>query len=621
MAIKFLLKLALPILLLAGCTFLMGPDEPVGENAGTGTLTVSFGEAGGDRAISSGKDLPAEILAALRYEVRFTGPGNNVINRTVSGGGTISLTLIQGLWRIDASAYYGEDLMGTGSLSFNLIYENTSVRVPMYMSGPLYEITIAPTAGGTVASNFSLAFPGTAVALTITPASGGAVLKPNTLAVNGGGSPTALAGSGAAYTFTMPAADVTVAAEFYYSWRYVRETAAGTGDGSSWANASDDLQKMVDEAAVTETAQGLEALVRVAAGTYKPRYKPNSDGTTDYATPANDRDSTFFLRQGVEVRGGYPAAGGDDASRNPAANVTILSGDLNNSGTRDNGDAYHVVLGVNIPANSGTILDGFTITSGNASVNSTWTVAGTQIKRGYGGGMSNYNSSPDLTRLTISGNGCEFFGGGMYNIGNSNLVLTNATVSGNTARSNSGGGISNENSNPVLTNVTISGNRANGSPSAGGGGMYNNSSSPALTNVTIAGNTASMGGAIYNYNSSSPQIRNSVIWGNTASSSSPGIYGSPTVAYSIVQDSAGGSNGNLPDPGTGSANSPFVSSGWQDPGIVTMPNSAGNYRLGSTSPAIDAGDPSYNPTGAAALDLDGTARIKGGRVDMGAYEF
>ncbi|MDR1971864.1 MAG: hypothetical protein LBQ46_08070 [Treponema sp.] len=660
----FLANLVLPVLLLAGCTFLMGPDEPVGENTGTGTLTVSFGEAGGDRAVSSGKDLPAEILAVLRYEVSFTGPGDVQINRTVSSGGTINLSLTEGPWRIDASAYYGEDLMGTGSLSFELRIGNTSVRVPMYMSGPLYEISIPATTGGTVASNFSLAFPGTAVALTVTPAHDGAVLKPNALAVNGGGSPVALAGSGAAYTFTMPAADVAVAAEFLNGWRYARETAAGTGDGSSWANASNDLQKMMDEAAAAKAAGAPDALVRVAAGTYKPRYKPNSDGTTDYATIANDRDSAFILRQGVEVRGGYPTGGGNDASRDPSANVTLLSGDIGTVNTNTD-NAYHVVLAVNIPAGSGTVLDGFTISGGYADGTGTL-FAGNSIDRTAGGGMYNNNASPVLTNVILSGNLSSYAGGGMYS-NNSSPILTNVTISGNTSYSN-GGGMRSDSSSPVLTNVTISGNRTYNS----GGGMSNNASSLVLTNVTISGNRASsFGGGMTNESNSSsiltnvtisgnkagsggggmlnafssPQIRNSIIWGNDAPAS-PGISndtGSPAIAYSIVQGGSAVGDGNVADPGAGSTNSPFVD--WQDPAdsSVTMPNSAGDYRLKPGSPAIDAGDnagypdtwakwqsltgtpaitePVYNGyvLPALAKDLGGNSRFNGA-IDMGGYE-
>ncbi|MDR1970656.1 MAG: right-handed parallel beta-helix repeat-containing protein [Treponema sp.] len=674
----FNLLFKLAPLVLAGCTFLMGPDEPVGEN--TGTLTVSFGEAGGDRVISSGKDLPAEVLAALRYEVSFTGPGNNVINRTVSGGGTVSLTLIQGLWRIDASAYYGEALAGTGSLSFDLIYENTSVRIPMYMSGPLYEITIAPMAAGTAAANFSHAFPGTPVALTVTPIHEAAVLKPGTLTANG----TAADLSGSGYTFTMPATDVTVAAEFLNGRPFVKAGAAGTG--LNWDDASGDLQKMMDEAAAAKAAGAPQALVRVAAGTYKPRYKPNADGTTDYTTPPNDRDSSFILRQGVEVRGGYPAAGGDEASRNPGTHVTTLNGDLNGDNTANTGDAYHVVLGVNIPAGSGTILDGLTLSGAYAQGSNTLSVSGQTIYRDRGGGIHNENSSPALIDVTIAGNTASSYGGGLYNKGHSSPALTRVTISGNTVTSWYGGGMYNEDySSPVLTQVTIAGNTTGSNGS--GGGMYNTGhSSPVLTNVIIAGNTAgSSGGGIYNYSASSPVltnvtisgniavasngrgggmnngnssspvltnvtiagntagyagggiandvsapvIRNSVIWGNTAVTSGPGIFNngsSPNIAYSIysIVQGSGGSGSWDSATGTDGGNNLDTNPLFADQPAAGL-NTGGNYRLQSGSPAINAGSSSYFAPGlspdlsAVTTDLAGNTRFNG-VADMGAYE-
>ncbi|MDR1972627.1 MAG: hypothetical protein LBQ46_11985 [Treponema sp.] len=650
MAIKFLLKLALPVLVLAGCTFLMGPDEPVGENTGTGTLTVSFGEAGGDRAVSSGKDLPAEVLAGLRYEVSFNGPGGVVVNRTVSGSETVSLSLTGGSWRIDASAYYGEALAGTGSLNFELRTGNTSVRVPMYMSGPLYEITIPPTAAGTVASNFNFAFPGTAIALTVTPAHSGAVLKPNTLAVSGGGSPAALAGSGATYTFAMPAADVTVTAEFLNGWRYVNEGASGTG--LSWDDASGDLQKMMDEAAAIKAEGAPEAVVRVAAGTYKPQYEPmvpvSPAGPYTYTTNLASRSNTFVLRQGVEVRGGYPAGGGDDSSRNPnpATNNTILSGDIGAANTTAD-NVYHVVLGVNIDRL--TVLDGFTVTGGNANLaNNSFTIGGKSIERIKGGGIYLDSASPVLTNVTISGNSTTGTGssqagtgGGMY-IKSASPVLTNILITDNTANAaygrgggicidnhsapilidviiennastqSDGGGMSIENnSSPVLVNVAIRGNTAQyggggittGASSfilinvsitgnkieSSGGGMYFGGSAASyrnkLTNVTIAGNYANSNGGIHSMWDSWLDIRNSVIWGNTTNSLT---Y--PNIAYSIVQDSSypstPGADGNMNIDPLFTAPDPATSGG---------PRTGGAYWLNTGSPAVNRANTAYYP--------------------------
>jgi hypothetical protein len=192
----------------------------------------------------------------------------------------------------------------------------------------------------------------------------------------------------------------------------------------------------------------------------------------------------------------------------------------------------------------------------------------------------------------------------------------------------------------VLTYVTNSGKTA-----SSGGGMYNYSdSSPVLINVTISGNTASgTGGGMYN-SSSSPKIRNSIIWGNTALNK-PGINNddssTPVITYSIVQDSPGNGIGNVGDPGTGADYSPFVAGGWQDPASVTMPNSNGNYRLKTGSPAINAGSDGLYPStatdavfsgitlsneakaainAALAKDLGGNGR-KNGTIDMGAYEY
>ena len=162
---------------------------------------------------------------------------------------------------------------------------------------------------------------------------------------------------------------------------------------------------------------------------------------------------------------------------------------------------------------------------------------------------------------------------------------------------------------------------------------------------------------MYNNNSPLPVLRNSLIWGNTAATG-PNIDNStstPSFAYSIVEGSFGGglswdnSAGTEAVPGSNLDTDPLFLD-WQDPGTVTMPNSAGDYRPkdgsggveGSIqSPAIDGGDSTRYPANAddpvfsgitlsqaakalinEALekDLSGAPRVQGSNIDMGAYE-
>lgn len=79
--------------------------------------------------------------------------------------------------------------------------------------------------------------------------------------------------------------------------RYVR--AGATGNGTSWDDASGDLQRMID-ALADNNPQGLAGEVWVAAGTYTPQSQIIS-GTTYSAS--------FRMRDGISVYGGF--AGGE----------------------------------------------------------------------------------------------------------------------------------------------------------------------------------------------------------------------------------------------------------------------------------------------------------------------
>ena len=91
--------------------------------------------------------------------------------------------------------------------------------------------------------------------------------------------------------------------------RYAKPAASGTGDCSSWANAC------TLQTALTGAASGDE--IWAAAGTHKP-------------TAGTDRTATFQLKDGVAVYGGFAGTETARTQRDPAANVTILSGDIDN---------------------------------------------------------------------------------------------------------------------------------------------------------------------------------------------------------------------------------------------------------------------------------------------------
>lgn len=339
----------------------------------------------------------------------------------------------------------------------------------------------------------------------------------------------------------------------------------------SWANACELRYALT----IATSGQAIWA----AAGTYKP-------------TIGIDRSATFQLKTGVALYGGFAGTETGRDQRNPATNVTILSGDLKGDDvgfTNNSENVYHVVSGA-----SGATLDGFTIKAGNANGNDS------NLR---GGGLYNSNgSAPTLMNITFSGNSAST-GGGMDN-DSSNPTLINVTFSGNSA--NLGGGMNNRTSNPTLTNVTFSGNSA-----SYGGGMYNNSGSPTMTNVTFTSNVAGWnGGGMENTSSSYPIIRNTIFWGNTAATDEASqIHNDssiPVLSDSVVK-------GGCPVAST--CTNIIIT----DP----LPGTLGNYSgftqtipLLTGSSAINTG----NNITCAAIDQRGITRPQGAQCDIGAYE-
>ena len=307
---------------------------------------------------------------------------------------------------------------------------------------------------------------------------------------------------------------------------YVDANATGANNGTSWQDAYKYLQDALEDANISPGC----AEIWVAQGTYRP------DEDTAHPDGNDSRTATFQLKNNVAIYGGYPHGGG---SRDPNTYTTTLSGDIGTIGN-NNDNSYHVVTGSG--TNATAVLDGFTITAGNASGSFPYNV---------GGGMYNNLGSPTVTNCIFSGNSATN-GSGIYNNYYSSPTVTNCTFSRNSATNNGGGMDSNSFSNPTVTNCTFSGNSA-----TNGGGMYNYSfSSPIVTNCTFIGNSAtSNGGGMSNLSGSNPLVTNCILWGNTAPNG-PQIYkdGSsfPTVSYCDVQGGWSEPGWNPDDPNTDS---------------------------------------------------------------------
>lgn len=254
--------------------------------------------------------------------------------------------------------------------------------------------------------------------------------------------------------------------------RYVKPTATGTGDGSSWDNASGDLQKMIDELAESTPSQTGE--VWVAAGTYTPQSQLISG--TAYS-------ASFRMRDGISVYGGFAGTESSKLDRDRPkkegampwdfTNQTILEaayynhGDLawtNNKWTLTS-DSRHVVW--------------FAPMSGGTAFANVTTLDGVTIQGGYAQGGTGQDDF-----LTDRGAGVYMDGANAY--------LSNCIVRENYATGN-GGGVYLKNGR-VQTSLIY-----NNNADADGGAVY--VENRGLVHRSMLTNNSALNGAgVYLYN-------------------------------------------------------------------------------------------------------------------------
>lgn len=287
--------------------------------------------------------------------------------------------------------------------------------------------------------------------------------------------------------------------------RYVKSVATGTGDGSSWENASGNLQNMIDELA-KNNPQNLPGEVWVAAGTYVPQVQVIS-GTTYSAS--------FLMRDGISVYGGFA---GDESSKQERevgkmpwnfVNKTILEGSYyEHSKTSWNesnhkwtltSDSRHVVFFSPLPSegksgfDKSTILNGVTIRGGYAQGGEG--VADFMTDRGAGVYMG---INATLEKCIVTENSSTGNGGAVYMYGGR---VMNSLIYNNNADGD-GGAVYVDNAGIVLASMLTNNSANNGSGAylAHTGNWTDGKPHPEyliLSTSVVSNNTSRLNGAVY----------------------------------------------------------------------------------------------------------------------------
>lgn len=299
--------------------------------------------------------------------------------------------------------------------------------------------------------------------------------------------------------------------------RYVKQ--GGTGDGSSWENASGDLQKMIDDLATVDAP----GEVWVAAGRYRP---------TTQIIEGVQYAASFRMRDGIDVYGGFNDERPEDSKSKRVkgtmpwiyTNETILLGaDYEDGSATWGNDQWNVISSTRhvvwfAPMSgednfkSVTILDGVTIKGGAANGGEGLADFATDKGGGVYMGLNAILQNCIVTENTAKGDG-----GGVYANGDgadaSSANANGGRVVGCLVYNNSsvedGGGVFVENAGLVLRSMITNNSATNGA------GVYldKNAEHPEyliLSTSVVSNNTATGNGAVY-CNESGVLLQNTIV--------------------------------------------------------------------------------------------------------------
>ncbi len=369
-----------------------------------------------------------------------------------------------------------------------------------------------------------------------------------------------------------------------------------------------------------------------------------NDGEAGSASLEINNSSVIY--NGSNDRGGGIYNNGVSGSATLTINNSIVSGNVvGSAGGGIYNDGYQGSATLTIT--NSTLSDNSAVSAGSnggAIVNNglegsaTLTVSNSTLSdnssANVGGGIYNggFYGSETLTvnNSTISSNSADYRGGGIFNdgaFGSATLAVTNSTISDNSAGFDGGGIFSSGGAGSAtltITNSTVSGNSA----ASFAGGIYNDgafgSTTLTMNNSTLSGNSAYFAGGIFNDGdffgsggSATLEIGDTILKTGSSGANIENYEGAVTShGYNLSSDNGGGV---LTATGDQINTDPLLGP-LQDNGGPTF-----THALLTGSPAIDAGDPNFNPNSfnpPMVYDQRGTGfnRVVNGRVDIGAFE-